>query len=194
MFLDRAARPKWQLSGNAFNGLLDSLAADREEAGEAYLQLRRNLVRFFEARGFSSSDDHADQVLDRLARKLESGEPIENTSTYALGIARMYVLELRKSPDSKVTNDLPEVPTLPNTDDEDGERQLACVDECLEKLPADHKQLVLSYYKGRTSEKIQNRRRLSADLGIAPHALRNRMVRLRDKLESCISMCLKGRN
>ncbi|MBK9155604.1 MAG: sigma-70 family RNA polymerase sigma factor [Chloracidobacterium sp.] len=190
MYLDRQAKPRWQLSGNAFDGLLDSLADDREKAGESYLLLRRNLVRFFEARGLNSSDDHADQVLDRLARKLESGEIIENANTYALGIARMYVLELRKAPESKLTYDLPEIATLPNNDSDERERELTCVDRCLDGMPAENKALVTRYYSGQTREKIENRRRLCDELGIAPHALRNRMVRLREKLEACISKCL----
>src|SRR5688572_1887871 len=103
---------KWQLTETAFDKLLAALAEDRAAAGEKYLLLKKNLVRFFETRGFTSADDAADEVFNRLARKLET-EELENVNTYALGIARMLAFELRKSPEQKFSDELPEIGVLP---------------------------------------------------------------------------------
>ncbi|WP_167851907.1 hypothetical protein, partial [Escherichia coli] len=76
---------KWQLTPEAFEKMLAALAPERDAAGEKYLLLRRNLVRFFEGRGFYESEDHTDEVLNRVARKLDDGDQIENVSQYVYG-------------------------------------------------------------------------------------------------------------
>lgn len=182
---------KWQLTETTFNKLLAALAEDRETAGEKYLQLKKNLVRFFETRGFNAADDAADEVLNRLARKLET-EHLENVNTYALGIARMLTLELRKSPEQKFSNELPEIGVLPFDEErEEQDEKLKCLDKCLSELSAENREIIVGYYKGEKREKIENRNRLAENLGIPNNALRNRAVRLRDKLENCITNCLR---
>lgn len=183
---------RWQLTQTAFDGLLAELDADRERAAEKYLLLRRNLSRFFETRGFSAADEAADEVCNRLSRKIESGETFENVSIYALGVARYLALELRKSPDRKTSDDIPEIAVLP-LDDEAGEREskLDCLNLCLGELPEENRRLITAYYEGDGRSKIENRQKLAEKLGIPNNALRNRVVRLRDKLEHCLAKCLR---
>jgi DNA-directed RNA polymerase specialized sigma24 family protein len=187
-----ATRISWQLTETAFERLLAALAEDRATAGEKYLLLRKNLVRFFESRGFSVGDDAADEVLNRLARKLEFGEIIENVNTYALGIARMLALELRKSLLHKTSDEIPEIAAAP-FDAEAGEKEqkLKCLENCLGELSAENREIIVGYYRGEKREKIENRTRLAENLKIPQNALRNRAVRLRDKLEFCITDCLR---
>lgn len=182
---------KWQLTEKAFDKLLAALAADRETAGEKYILLKSNLVRFFEIRGFNGSEDAADEVLNRLARKIEF-EIIENPTSYALGIARMVGLELRKSPLQKTSNELPEIsiPPIDKATETENEK-LECLDECLGGLTDENHGIIVEYYKGEKREKIENRNRLAEALGIPINALRNRAVRLRDNLEICITNCLR---
>lgn len=182
------AKAKWQMTRQPFDKLLASLAEDRDAAGEAYLLLRRNLVRFFETRGFSEAEDASDEVLNRLARKLDAGETFENVHTYALGVARFVVLELRKSPAQKTSNELPEIACPPPFEEEEEEREfkLECLRRCLLKLPQESRELILAYYQGEGRGKIEKRRALAEKLGIPPSALRSRAVRLREKLETSI--------
>lgn len=187
-----AKKTKWQLTPTAFDLLLSAFDANRETAGEKYLSLRKNLVRFFEARGFATAEDAADEVLNRLARKLETGEKLENVNTYALGVARMHALELRKSPLQKTSNELPEISVQPfDAEKEEKNEKLKCLDECLSELSDDNREIIVGYYRGEKREKIENRERLANSLGIPNNALRNRAVRLRDKLENCITNCLR---
>lgn len=182
---------KWQLTETAFNKLLAALAEDRETAGEKYLQLKKNLIRFFETRGIYHADDAADEVFNRLARKLET-EQLENVNIYALGIARMLTLELRKSPEQKFSNELPEIGVLPfDVECEERDEKLKCLDKCLNELSAENREIIVGYYKGEKRGKIENRTLLAETLGIPNNALRNRAVRLRDKLENCITNCLR---
>ncbi len=186
-----ATLTKWQLTETAFDKLLAALAEDRAAAGEKYILLKKNLVRFFETRGFSAADDAADEVFNRLARKLET-EELENVNTYALGIARMLTLELRKSPEQKFSDELPEIGVLPFDEERrETEEKLKCLDKCLSELTLENREIIVGYYKGEKREKIENRNRLAEKLGIPNNALRNRAVRLRDKLENCITNCLR---
>ena len=57
-----APSQKWSLTpGSLRTWLLACLADDRETAGEKYLEIRRNLIRFFEWRGCPFPEDHADR-------------------------------------------------------------------------------------------------------------------------------------
>lgn len=186
-------KTKWQLTEAAFEKLLAALSANREESGEKYLLLKNNLVRFFETRGFSVAEDATDEVLNRLARKLENGEILENPNTYALGIARLVALELRKNPLLSATDEIPEKGFTPlDSEKDENEEKLKCLGKCLNQLPAENKQIIVGYYQGEKRQKIENRQKLAENLGILQNALRNRAVRLRDKLEDCISDCLKN--
>lgn len=185
-----AAKTKWQLTQEAFDKLLSALATDRKEAGEKYLLLRKNLVRFFETRGLLSAEDLADEVTNRLAKKLESVEELENPNIYAIGIARMVVLEVRKKPQE--IDELPEISVLPNNEEQnEKEEKLKCLEKCLHELPTENRQIIIGYYQGEKRTKIENRQKLANDLGIPQNALRNRAVRLREKLEGCIRDCLR---
>lgn len=185
-------RTKWQLTQVAFDLLLAALSANRDEAGEKYLLLRHNLVNFFEIRNVARAEDSADEVLNRLARKLESGEALENPKTYALGIARMVALEARRIPEQTADEELPEIAAAPPGDENtEKEANLKCLDKCLAELSIENRQIIVGYYRGEKSGKIENRRQLADRLGIPQTALRNRAVRLRDKLEVCITDCLR---
>ena len=187
-----AEKIKWQLTREAFDALLLNLDAERTAAGEKYLRLRKNLVRFFETRGIIQAEEAADETLNRLARKSGGGEQFENINAYALGIARMLALELRKSPAQKTSNELPEIGVSPfDAEGDEKELKLHCLDDCLKDLPAENREIIVGYYQGEKREKIENRERMAAKLGVPNNALRNRAVRLRDKLESCIRDCLR---
>ena len=88
-----AARQKWSLTQEAFDGLLASIGLDRDDAANRYLEIRRNLVRLFEWRGCSTPDEYADETINRCARKIGEGEQIRDLATYSIGVARMLLRE-----------------------------------------------------------------------------------------------------
>lgn len=188
---ETATKKSRRLTQTGFDKLLASLDTDRETAGEKYLLLRKNLVRFFEIRGLLAAQEAADEVVNRLAKKLDSGDRIENANTYALGIARLVALELRRSPLQKTSNELPEISVSFDAEKEEKAEKMKCLDECLEELSDDNRGLIVGYYQGEKRVKIENRKRLAESLGIPNNALRNRAVRLRNKLENCITNCLR---
>src|ERR1043165_1611062 len=74
------AGQKWTLTQEAFDKLLIALGGDRDSGSEKYLELRTNLTRFFEWRGCSFPEDHADETINRMAKKVAEGEEILNPS------------------------------------------------------------------------------------------------------------------
>jgi len=173
--------------------LLARLGVDEERAAIEYERLRRTLVRFFDWRGVWPADEYADQVLDRLARKLDE-TPVDDVWNYAHGIARLLLLEHQRRPTmlSIETAGDPAAWPAPLASGDD-ERLFDCFDRCLGELPADSRSLMLRYYEGERSNKISNRRRLAAALAVSESALRSRVQRLRDRLEQCIQECVIAR-
>jgi len=187
------ARQKWTLTQDAFDRLLIALGGDRDSGSEKYLEIRTNLTRFFEWRGCSFPEDHADETINRIARKIDEGEEILNPAGYAMGVARLLLLEIMKSR-QREQSALNEIGTASEVyvAADDGEDRLECLRKCLQTLPADNRDLILQYYQGEKSEKIQNRKKLLDQLEIPVNTLRMRALRLRERLQGCVEDCLSG--
>ena len=184
-------RQKWTLTQEAFDQLLVAFGGDRESAGQKYLEIRNNLTRFFEWRGCAFPDDHADETINRMAKRVAEGEEILNHSGYAMGVARMLLLEINKGR-QREQSALAEIATAPDVYDPgaDDEDRLHCLRNCLQTLSQDNRELILQYYQGEKGEKIGNRKKLIERLGIPVNTLRMRALRLRERLQSCVEECL----
>ena len=188
---DVAARQKWTLTQDAFDRLLVALGGDRDSAAQKYLEIRSNLVRFFEWRGCSFPEDHADETINRIAKRVAEGEEILNYSGYAVGVARLLLLEINKGRQREQLA-LAEIGQASEAYEEkdDGEHRLVCLRSCLETLTTDNRALILQYYQGEKGEKIQNRKKLMDQFGIPVNTLRMRALRLREKLQVCVEECV----
>jgi DNA-directed RNA polymerase specialized sigma24 family protein len=181
------------LTSEAFERFLFSLDPDAEHAGEKYEALRRKLVKIFDWRGARFPEECADETINRLIRKLESGETIRDIPTYCQGIARLVFLETLKEPDNRwVSLDELSAVVVPPFHEEDGAHR-QCFMRCLNELPVESRQLILEYYEDERRDKINNRQAMADRLGIPLNALRCRAQRIRDKLEQCITNCLEGK-
>jgi DNA-directed RNA polymerase specialized sigma24 family protein len=176
------------MSAHGFTHFLERLHPDPEQAGQEYERLRRALVKFFDWRGVSPPDECADDVLDRLARKLEDTE-VENVQKYVYGIARLVALERRRAPAFSSIEAMPGLALAAPAPAEEQSGLHGCFDRCLAELPEESRSLLLRYYEGEQQAKITNRRRLAAMLGVTENALRSRVQRLRDRLEQCMRVC-----
>jgi DNA-directed RNA polymerase specialized sigma24 family protein len=186
-------RPKWTLTQDAFDRLLTALGGDRDSAAEKYLEIRSKLVRFFEWRGCSFPEDHADETINRIAKRVVEGEEILNYSGYAIGVARLLLLEINKGRQREQLA-LAEIGTTSEVyqEPDDGEARLTCLRTCLQTLTTDNRELILEYYQGEKGEKIQNRKKLLDRLGVPVNTLRMRALRVREKLQSCVEECAGG--
>jgi RNA polymerase sigma factor (sigma-70 family) len=183
------------LTAETFAKLLLNLDTDRDRAGVKYEDLRRTLIRFFEWRGAPFPEEQTDETFNRVARKLEAAIEIKNMGGYCYEVARLVCLEALKSNNNKRSTLEAADIKLPVEDsgDEAAEKEsrLACLDDCLNALPAKNREWVLEYYKDDKSGHVNRRRALAERLGLPREALANRVQRLRDKLERCVVRCLQ---
>jgi DNA-directed RNA polymerase specialized sigma24 family protein len=172
------------LTQSKFERMLDWLNADRQQAGRKYEAIRRRLTEILAGRGCHEAEDLADETIDRVVSKIDAvvqdyeGDP----AYYFYGVAKRVHLEwLKKAPP-------PHLP--PPTSSDEVEREHACLEHCLARLPAEDRELVLGYYSKEQREKIMNRNELARKLGIALNNLRIRVYRIRLALKDCIEDCL----
>ena len=186
-----AQRRKWAITQEAFDKLLAAFGEDRESAAKKYIEIRSNLVRFFEWRGCPFPEDHADETINRVAKRLVEGEEIGNPTGYCMGVARMLLLEIYKerAREQKALGEMGSSPVF-HTDDSESEVQIECLRSCLQNLPADSRELIIEYYQGEKGTKIKNRKKLVERLGIPVNTLRMRALRLREKIQTCVEDCL----
>jgi DNA-directed RNA polymerase specialized sigma24 family protein len=192
MMVADASREKWSLTREAFDGLLASIGPDRDTAGERYLEIRRNLVRLFEWRGAATPEDHADETINRCARKIAEGEQIRDLASYAIGVARMLFREKARESarESWSLEDIREPQVAPPQVAENQEDRVECLRTCLGQITPVNRELILSYYHGEKGEKIKIRKGLTSSLGIPPSTLRMRALRVRETLQMCVETCL----
>jgi RNA polymerase sigma factor (sigma-70 family) len=183
---------RWALTTQALNKLLDHFSSDREEAGRQYELMRVKLVRYFEWRSCTASEDHADETINRVARRIDEGENIFNLPAYFSTVARLVFMEsLRERERTSIPLDeIPEISVEQPLEEEQREARLRCLDHCLDKLPVESRMLILKYYHEEKRAKIDLRRQLAEGLGIPLNALRIRAHRLRVILEDCVRNCL----
>lgn len=176
------------LTQETFEGLLTWLDPNREVAAQKYEAIRIGLVRIFISKGFSDAEDLADQVINRVANRLQDirsnyvGEP----ANYFRGVARNVMHEAWRR--KEITTDIfPEdLSQISSTSDE-----YECLLNCLKLLPSEKRDLVLDFYVCNNRDKIAHRKRIAEELGITQSNLRVRVHRIRNTLEKCVLQCIK---
>lgn len=187
-----APRRKWVLTQEAFDRFLASLGEDRDAAGERYLEIRGNLVRFFQWRGCPFPEDHADETINRIAKRMAEREEIRDPASYSLGVARMLLLEINRERVSQqqFLSELTNSEITPRQPDE-SEASLDCLRNCLQRLSPENRELILQYYQGEKGSKIESRKKLAERFGIPVNTLRMRALRIRETLQESVKNCQK---
>ncbi len=191
----RAAPEKGNLTREGFDKFLFRLDPDRDTAGRKYEVLRAKLISYFDWRNCPFPEDHADEALTRVIRKIETGEEIRDPSTYVFGIARLLLLEIARSREKEraALNLLPDTQSV-DTESDEAQDRINCLRQCLAALPERSRVLITEYYQGDGPSKIQKRKELAGRLGLQLNALRIRACRLREKLEECMGRCLVSKD
>jgi DNA-directed RNA polymerase specialized sigma24 family protein len=175
-----------QISPDNFSRLLGALGDTPQKAGLHYEQLRAKLFFFFTRRSLQFPEDLADEVLDRLGRRLSEGLAISSVDAFALGVARHVVQEqsaIRNQPqavDPSFFDNIPAILTTPNEDE-----RIAHLERCLRRLPSFEARLLKGYYSA-DGGSITARRNMAERLGIPPGTLRQRAFLIRRRLLECV--------
>jgi RNA polymerase sigma factor (sigma-70 family) len=169
-----------------FDQLLAWLDPDRDAAGVKYEALRKRLIKIFICRGCLEAEELADETINRVTSKVGevSKDYLGDPALYFYGVAQKVSLEyLRKRPVAKAP--------LTVTQSNEIEQEYECLEQCMSRLPSDNHQLVIRYYQEEKHAKIDNRKQLAEELGIAVNALRIRAHRIRLQLQQCVRSCLE---
>jgi len=189
-------KTEWDLTQKSFDRLLDWLDADRTLAGNKYEAIRLRLIKIFTCRGCFEAEDLADETINRVTAKVEAvantykGDP----ALYFYGVAQKLHLEYLRKTQARQTVTFQDSaadsrnPGAATSVDETG---YECLERCLDNLPRDNRRLVLEYYQQERHAKIEHRKRLAEELGIAVNALRIRAHRIRLILQDCVQDCLR---
>jgi DNA-directed RNA polymerase specialized sigma24 family protein len=173
--------------------LLDRLALD-DEVAAAYERLRTRLVTFFRLTFPVEAEALADEAIDRLARRLQDGTPVDHLAGYALGIARLLVLETgtrQRKEDLAARGAMLEAEL--NVPESEPDPALPALQACLESAGPESARFILEYYAGEGgASRIERRRQLAERAGMTLNALRNRALRLRTALEKCVTARLQA--
>jgi DNA-directed RNA polymerase specialized sigma24 family protein len=171
------------LEQSDLDALLDWLGPCREQAGEKYEAIRRTLTRYFEGRRCVPAEEHVDETIDRVARRVAAGEHIRASDPrrYFYGVARNILLEWRKLSGRRQPLRRCEVSAI---DGLASSPRLFCLRCCLTSLEPGEQELLEAYY-------LDPRAELAAHQGITPNALRIRVFKTKQKLRDCIAHCLR---
>lgn len=169
-----------------FLALLDP---DPATAALRYQQLRRRLTRLFEWRGARFPEDLTDETISRVARKIDEGVEIraDDPFRYCCGVAHLVFNEvLRERRRERQLLDPGSWAPFQPPEEAPHDDRMAILQDCLDRLPEDHRHLILDYHEGERRERIEHRRALADGLDIPLNALRIRVHRIRAKLERCV--------
>ena len=180
------------LTPEEFEALLAMLHRDRETAGEMYEGIRRRLIRLFEWRGCSRSEELADETFNRVARKSAEGLALQRSDPYPYfcGVAHHVFQEVvrREAREHKALESGDWTTSDPAEDEPD--YRLDHLRACLEILETDQRHLLLRYHQ--EDQRIRSRKDLCDELGIPMNALRIRVHRLRRRVETCVQEKLRN--
>lgn len=185
-------RKAWVLTEEAFNGLLDWLDQDPEQAALKYEKIRRKLIRIFVGRGSYVAEELADETFNRVAEKIPALQDYQGEKVlYFYGVARWVQRESLRKETAKTQVDTIGLSSEPDPNPNEDDHRLLCLQGCLKDLSEDNRNLFLEYYCEERKAKIKHRKRLAAELGIAINALRIRAYRIRIRLKQCVNNCLE---
>lgn len=187
----RSTQPREDgLAATAWSELLAFLARGGRDGGAVYEELRQRLQFYFEWKGCADAPALVDDTMNRIAAKLASGEQIhtDEPRRYAFGVARFVYLEAVKRGALHVADDRRAGVAAGAETDEPVQREarLAALEACLGQLPPHTQQLLLRYHEDDGRQRIDHRKRLADELGIALNALRIRVHRIRAQIEACV--------
>jgi DNA-directed RNA polymerase specialized sigma24 family protein len=195
----KVLKKDWILTTEAFQKLLLSFDDDEEKASVLYEEIRKRLIRQFKANCSLNSEEQADEVFNRVARKIFVDGLILDRQTlfaYFHQTARLVLLESQRKNRNKLLgiDDLPisEEPSYnPQVYIEKVEEKvrkeigLEALAECRKHLNTNELAVLDEYNLANGKDKKQKREQLAESLGKSQNALKIMINRSRKKLIDC---------
>lgn len=173
--------------------LLAWLDLDIDEAAGKYETARNGLIRFFLFRECIESEMLADEVINRVAVRIDKviekySEPAKCFYGFAGNVYREYLPDQLRKVDTNSS-------VLPDSPDEEEERKRLeledeCLRQCMGALTTADDDLFRRYFQELTPAKIGIRKKLATELKLTNNALAIRVGRIRKRLRACMNECL----
>jgi DNA-directed RNA polymerase specialized sigma24 family protein len=183
------------LTPETFGRLLDWLDRDRERAGQRYEQIRLRLIKILTCRGCAAAEELADETINRVAEKTRqiTENYVGDPAAYFLGVAENIYREYRRKAVAHEAALPADIEERKEPLREDAEHRYRCLEQCMERLSMQNRELILAYYGSAENprHKIDSRKTLSERLGIGANALWIRAHRIREGLRKCIDACVE---
>ena len=164
---------------------------------EWFITTRQKLIRFFAVEGCCGDpESNADETMSRVVRAVATGTTIHvKPATFAYGVAKLVAKECRRK--TRTRNELEfdhriHQPLV--SDNSQADSLHTCLDECLQELSDFERSVIIKFYEGtKPGEDLRNRKVLAALLRMPVKKLRKEAMKIRQKLEGCISGCIDRR-
>lgn len=172
-----------------------------------WLKIRKEFITILRRKGISSeiAEDIADETISRIWEKRENAVRKENSYWWSLGFLKNVIKENWKK--IKRTRNEVEIDILDQTQassnvknskdffiiEEEQKKNAAreiCLKECIQKLPAEKRQLYYDYFIESGANKAL-REEIAKRLGIKDGALRKRIHDIKKVITKCVKSCVK---
>jgi DNA-directed RNA polymerase specialized sigma24 family protein len=178
-----------EINPEAFEKMLSWLDENRDVAGSKYEAIRLRLIKIFNYRQCSNSEELTDIVFDRVLKKIDENAITngDNPASYFFKVADYIYRENLRKP---IAVELPEDITL-EEDEEVFRPHYECLKKCLKTLPEEKQKFIVGYYEEEKRAKIDFHKRLAQGLGIQVKRLHSQAYRIRISLQKCVLECVK---
>lgn len=173
--------------------------SDPDKAAERLEKIRQRIIKIYTNRGSRRAEEVFDVTLARVCEKVTVIAPtyVGDPALYFYAVAKKVHSEFLRA-DAPLAVLEPNVKRLnseggPDEDSAWIETRHQCLDHCLNQLPLEKWSLIIRFYEGDGQARIENRKKLSEELGIDPKALSLRALRIRRELLECMRGCLKDK-
>ena len=167
--------------------LLAALDPDPDAAAKVFENMRSKLIKYFEWSTCLDAGERADEVIDRVAQKIEelrNAIRVKDKFLYALGVARNVMKEYRKKT-RLISLDGMKPDNSPQEDPvDDGTYEL--LNRCFDALPVDQQELIWRYH-------TEERRMLAKERGMTMNQLYLAVFRITKALRGCMGVKKKKR-
>jgi hypothetical protein len=185
------------MSQDDFDRLLQWFGPDRDISAKKYLGAHERLTRLFQLRGCNGPEDLADQVMDRVAKRLDhaspySGIPDSDRIAVLLGFGRHVLQEYWRKRELFGEEFDPDEEPLCVDETVLKETRARCLDSCLGTLPEDDRRLLLQYHEYEPHGKIEHRKAMAEERRTTLNALRLKACRLKSVVADCVKRCCQS--
>lgn len=165
--------------------LLAWFDSDPEKAAVKFQSINARLIRVFAARGCVDADSLADEVMNRVAVRIDTvimkyRDAVRCCLAFIDNVYHEWYRDQCRKANAKP-------PPSPRPAEE-LEREDECLKQCLGTITKPERNLFERYFQ--SDKHIEPRRKLASELALTANALRVRAHKIRKKLRQCLVECL----